>query len=334
MDHRLKLVKFLIEQKEHRESVNSIFSTMLGMLRGDTGKGAPEEYTTRIMHGIKSLSVVHGAQEGLDKFVEAFGNIANKRANETNKTKWTDMFGNTGGGPAGETRPDSRIIVPGADGKPVVSDIEVKGGKASMGGNLSVSKLIDVDSKILGYEPDIEILVGGNRKPYVISGNPASLTKSMQDARVHRGNPNSTEFQGAIGRVLDTREKINLDADKRKVLMDIQLGPLSSSLSKFVIRPNTEKGQRSIVYTVPSDIARASIRKTGTLGPPSVSEKRRSVLIGARATPESIIKDIPKEQMTELTVHPDEMGILRQYTDETTFNGIHDHLKNSNLVSQ
>ena len=333
MDHRLKLVKFLIEQKDHRESVGSIFSTMLGMLRGDTGKGAPEEYTTRIMHGIKSLSVVHGAQEGLDKFVEAFGNIANKRANETSKTKWTDMFGNTGGGPAGEIRPDSRIIVPGADGKPVVSDVEVKGGKASIGGPLSVSKLIDIDSKILGYEPDTQILVGGNRKPYVISGNPASLTKSMQDARAHRGNPNSTEFQGAIGRVLDTREKINLDADKRKVLMDIQLGPLSSTLSKFAIRPNTEKGQRSIVYTVPSDIARASIRKTGTLGTPSVVGKR-SVLIGARATPEAIIKDIPKEQMTELTVHLDEIDILKQYTDEETFNGIHDHLKNSNLVSQ
>lgn len=334
MDHRLKLVKFLIEQRDHRESVGTIFRTMLDTLIGDKSLGAPTEHTTRIMHGIKSLSVVHAAQEGLGKFVEAFGRIANKKTNENEKTKWVDIFGNKK--QPGEVRPDSAIIEIGSDGKLKTTDVEVKGERASIGGNLSIPKLVQIDQEYLGFTPNTQITVGatGNRQTHIISGNPDSLTNAIHVARQHKKNQGSSQFQDAFGKIMKKRELINLDTDLRKGVMDIQLGPLSPSLSKFVLKSNSEQGERSIVYSVPSDIARTSAVNTGIMGTPSAAPSTRTVIIGARATPEAIISDIPKEQMSELTVHPDEIDLLKQYTDEETFNGIVGHLKNSNLISQ
>ena len=315
MDHRLKLVKFLIEQKDHRESVSAIFRSMLGMLRADNNKGAPTEHTARIMNGIKSLSVVHAAKEGFGKFVNAFEPIADKTANTVKL-------------------PDSRVITLGADGKPKVSDVEVKGRKGSIGGSLTIPTMIEVD-KIRGFDPDTQITAGAIPQTHIISFNPNSLSKRMYDLRRIEREHGTKSSTYAIEKA-KTKEivaGINVDNDIRKGSMDLHL-PKESGLSRFLLRPRPKTGQRAIVYSVPADLVRSAAVELGSVKNPYPAD--RTVSIDAKTTSEALKKHFIKQNMDleELTVHPDEIDLLKQYTDEETFNGIFGHLKNSNLISQ
>jgi hypothetical protein len=317
MDHRLKLVKFLIEQMDHRESVGTIFRTMLGMLRADNNKGAPTEHTARIMHGIKSLSVVHAAKEGFGKFVDAFEPIADKAANTVKL-------------------PDSRIITLGADGKPKVSDVEVKGGKGSIGGSLTIPTMIEVD-KIRGFDPDTEITAGAipQQQTHIISFNPNSLSKRMYDLRqiAREHGTESSTYATEKAKTKEIVAGINADNDIRRGSMDLHL-PKESGLSRFLLRPRPKTGQRAIVYSVPADLVRSAAVELGSVKNPYPAD--RTVSIDAKTTSEALKKHFTKQNMDleELTVHPDEIDLLKQYTDEETFNGIVGHLKNSNLISQ
>jgi len=318
MDHRLKLVKFLIEQKEHRESVGTIFKTMLGKLYGsntvekDSTRGAHTEHTVRMINAIKSLGVVHAAQKGLDVFVNAFADIVGKNANQRGI--------------------DSKSIKLDPDGKLKETPVEIKGPTGSVGKRLSIPEIVKVD-QLRGFEPEEETTVRGVPETHAISMNPESLGRRMYDIRTaaHTHGPISPEFKEEQGKAKEVVAKINTDTDIRRGMMGI----ISKGLGDLILRIRHGK-DRHIVYSVPQEVVRTAVEETGTLRTPYFETKPGTATIYAKSTTERLKDQISPETVrnSTLTVHPDEIDILKQYTDEETFNGIHDHLKNSNLVSQ
>lgn len=90
MDHRLKLVKFLLESKAKRirkhinsESVQEIFRKLEYNIsgQGDSTKGTNAEHLARMVHAVRSLHVAHGS-DLLPQFIGDFTKLSEKGTSE------------------------------------------------------------------------------------------------------------------------------------------------------------------------------------------------------------------------------------------------------------
>jgi hypothetical protein len=310
MDHRLKLVKYLIEQKDHKESVNTIFRTILGKLAGnniDTTKGANTEHTVRLITAIKSLGTVHSAQRGLGVFVDTFGELVGKNANERGH--------------------DSKIIKLNDKGQLETKSIEIKGLRSAVGKRLAVPEISDVD-KLRGFEPDTEITVGAVPTTVPVSWHPDSLNRRIANLRsaAREYSPTSQEFLDKQGKTTETIRDINANNDVRQGTMDIALRGI---LGNFIL-----KGPRSVVYSVPNEIVKQAVKQTGTLKPPYFESQAKTATIQANATLPKIFKVVDPQVLKNLEINVDELGVLSQYVDRYTLEGITNHLESSNALSR
>jgi hypothetical protein len=181
MDHRLKLVKFLIEQADHKETIPHIFRRTLGMLYGakgpksgqklvdskgkrvkkDDAKGAQFEHTIRLIKKIQGLHLIHKNGGDLGVWVDSFGDLSGKKANFPG----VDAF-------SLETEtPGEYKTVP----------LEIKGPRGNVGKDLTYTDLVDID-KAHGHKTGLEIASTAGRR-FIISDNPESLSNLVYGAR-------------------------------------------------------------------------------------------------------------------------------------------------------
>jgi hypothetical protein len=115
MDHRLKLVKFLIEKaKNTPQTIEDVYKNLLDNItvgKQGEGKGASAEHLMRLVHAVRSGKVAHDLNKD-NEFIETFGELSQKRASESAST--------------GSKLPDAIEFGVDASGKLVKKPIDVK----------------------------------------------------------------------------------------------------------------------------------------------------------------------------------------------------------------
>jgi len=335
MDHRLKLVKFLIEQADHKETIPHIFRRTLGMLYGakgpksgqklvdskgkrvkkDDAKGAQFEHTIRLIKKIQGLHLIHKNGGDLGVWVDSFGDLSGKKANFPG----VDAF-------SLETEtPGEYKTVP----------LEIKGPRGNVGKDLTYTDLVDID-KAHGHKTGLEIASTAGRR-FIISDNPESLSNLVYGARAALADDLRQKKKGLgadkdyIPKFKEAKHKtnvkvseINADTKKRKSAMDI----VSKTFGDFVMP------LKSRIFTIPKHIVQDTIRTRGKITNLYGAPSKGTAIIQGKTTQDEVSANLGIDNLEQLSLSKDHIDTLANYVDADTLDDITDHLEKNGYIEK
>ena len=297
MDHRLNLIKILLENKAKRirfekdsESVQELFRKLESNIfdKSDSGRGKNAEHLARMVHAVRSLHVAHSS-DLLPRFIADFSELSKKGTSAN-------------GDDAIEYYIDSKT------GDMKAKRIDVKGI------NTTLSQRADEKQReVMGltdsfYQLDKRIgEVVGNIK---VGTLPKSSKEAVSQVKKVARSESEKEYKELV-KTIDSNfqsGKIN-PAQLRGFIVDkfklntpeVAWSLMPSGPKKFILGPSTEEGQRKLPVIVPGKTIEHTIKGTQIFADPTVpyspiyrnitissddNPKKRSI----RARPEILVR--------------------------------------------
>jgi len=260
MDHRLKLVKFLLENKAKRisfkkdsESVQELFRKLESNIHSEDNstRGSATEHLARMVHSVRSLHVAHHSNL-LPKFIEDFSKLSKKGTSAN-------------GDDAIEYYIDPKT------GEMKSKNIDVKGI------NTTISQRADSEQReVMGITDEFNKL--NKRIQELVKGTkPSTLPKDSKEAVPHikriLKSESGKEYKALSKRIEDnTRQKIidptqlkgfitgKFQLDNPDVAWSL-MPPGKKSKARLILGPSTEEGQKQVPVIVPGKTLKQTLER-------------------------------------------------------------------------